>query len=41
MLREQGFNAYVIVGGLTAWKKAGLPTEMVPSDDLVLLPTFS
>ena len=41
MLREQGFDAYVIVGGLTAWKKAGLPTEQVPSDDLVLLPTFS
>jgi rhodanese-related sulfurtransferase len=41
MLREQGFEAYVIVGGLRAWEKAGLPTEMVPSDDLVLLPTFS
>jgi len=41
LLREQGFDAYVIVGGLAAWKKAGLPTEQVPSDDLVLLPTFS
>jgi rhodanese-related sulfurtransferase len=41
LLREHGFEAYVIVGGLSAWKKAGLPTEMVPSDDLVLLPTFS
>jgi len=41
LLREQGFDAYVIVGGLSAWKKAGLPVEQVPSDDLVLLPTFS
>ena len=41
MLREHGFDAYVIVGGLAAWKKAGLPTEQVPSDDLVLLPMFS
>jgi rhodanese-related sulfurtransferase len=41
LLREQGFDAYVIVGGLTAWKKAGLPVEQVPNDDLVLLPTFS
>lgn len=41
MLREQGFDAYVIVGGLAAWKKAGLPMEQVPTDDLVLLPTFS
>jgi rhodanese-related sulfurtransferase len=41
LLREQGFDAYVIVGGLTAWKKAGLPIEQVPSDDLVLLPTFT
>ena len=23
MLREQGFNAFVIVGGLAAWRKAG------------------
>ena len=41
MLREQGFNAFVIVGGLTAWRKAGNPTESVPGDDLVKLPTFS
>ena len=41
LLREDGFDAYVIVGGLTAWEKAGLPTERVPEDDLVLLPTFS
>jgi len=41
MLREEGFNAFVIVGGLTAWRKAGNPLEPVPGDDLVKLPTFS
>ena len=38
---EQGFTAYVIVGGLRAWTKAGYPLELVPDDDLVLLPKFS
>jgi rhodanese-related sulfurtransferase len=41
MLREQGFNAFVIVGGLGAWRKAGEAVEPVPHDDLVHLPTFS
>jgi membrane protein DedA with SNARE-associated domain/rhodanese-related sulfurtransferase len=41
LLREQGFNAYVIVGGLGAWRKAGLPMEGVPGTDLIKLPTFS
>jgi rhodanese-related sulfurtransferase len=41
LLREQGFNAFVIVGGLTAWRKAGHPVETVPDSDLVHLPTFS
>jgi rhodanese-related sulfurtransferase len=41
LLREEGFDAYVIVGGLSAWLKAGLPMERVPEDDLVMLPTFS
>jgi hypothetical protein len=41
LLREQGFNAFVIVGGLAAWRKAGEPTEPVPESDLVHLPTFS
>ncbi|HKW26917.1 MAG TPA: hypothetical protein VJN48_14110 [Terriglobales bacterium] len=40
-LNEQGFRAYVIVGGLRTWTKAGLPLELVPDDDLVLLPKFS
>jgi rhodanese-related sulfurtransferase len=41
MLREQGFKAFVIVGGLGAWRKAGEEVESVPNDDLVHLPTFS
>jgi len=41
MLREKGFNAFVIVGGLAAWRKAGHPLEGVPQSDLVKLPTFS
>jgi rhodanese-related sulfurtransferase len=41
LLRERGFNTFVIVGGLGAWRKAGQPTEPVPHDDLVKLPTFS
>jgi rhodanese-related sulfurtransferase len=41
ILRGNGLDAYVMVGGLRAWIKAGLETEPVPHDDLVLLPTFS
>lgn len=41
MLRQKGFNAFVIVGGLAAWRKAGEPMETVPSNDLVKLPTFA
>ena len=41
MLREKGFNTFVIVGGLAAWRKAGQPLEDVPHDDLVKLPTFA
>ncbi len=40
LLREHGFEAYVIVGGLRAWQKAGLPVEPVPVADLVQLPRF-
>jgi rhodanese-related sulfurtransferase len=39
-LIENGFEAYVIVGGLKAWQKAGLAVESVPHDDLVQLPRF-
>ncbi|MGA2695856.1 MAG: hypothetical protein ABSE92_07335 [Terriglobales bacterium] len=41
MLRKRGFNAFAIVGGLAAWRKAGEPLEPVPDDDLVKLPTFN
>ena len=41
LLRERGFNAFVIVGGLTAWRKAGGHFESVPKSDLVKLPTFA
>jgi membrane protein DedA with SNARE-associated domain/rhodanese-related sulfurtransferase len=41
LLREKGFNTFVIVGGLAAWRKAGGALESVPKDDLVKLPTFS
>jgi len=40
-LGEQGYSVSVIAGGLRAWKKAGLPLEPVPEDDVVQLPTFS
>jgi rhodanese-related sulfurtransferase len=40
-LREKGFNAFVIEGGLAAWRKARNPLEPVPRDDLVKLPTFT
>jgi 3-mercaptopyruvate sulfurtransferase SseA len=40
-MREQGFDAYVLVGGLRAWEKAGFEIERVPDTDLVLLPTFA
>ncbi|HEY1678404.1 MAG TPA: rhodanese-like domain-containing protein [Candidatus Sulfotelmatobacter sp.] len=41
LLRERGFNAFVIVGGLAAWRKAGGHFESVPKSDLVKLPTFA
>jgi rhodanese-related sulfurtransferase len=41
LLREHGFNAFVIDGGLRAWRHAGKPLEPVPHDDVVKLPTFS
>ncbi|HEY0704116.1 MAG TPA: rhodanese-like domain-containing protein [Candidatus Acidoferrales bacterium] len=41
LLRKEGFNAFVIAGGLAAWRKAGNPTEPVPPTDVVHLPTFS
>ena len=40
LLQKEGFKVFVISGGLRAWRKAGQPTEHVPHDDLVKLPTF-
>lgn len=39
-LRQQGFDPYVIEGGLRQWRKAGLPLEPVPPEDIILLPDF-
>ncbi|HWE50675.1 MAG TPA: VTT domain-containing protein [Bryobacteraceae bacterium] len=40
-LAAHGIEAAVIVGGFPAWKKAGLPLEPVPDDELVELPAFA
>jgi membrane protein DedA with SNARE-associated domain/rhodanese-related sulfurtransferase len=40
-LAKRGIPSAVIQGGLTAWKKAALPLEPVPSDEVVLLPKFA
>jgi 3-mercaptopyruvate sulfurtransferase SseA len=40
-MRESGFDAYVLVGGLRAWEKAGFDVERVPETDLILLPSFA
>ncbi len=40
LLHEGGFEAKVVVGGLSAWKKAGHPLEKVPAEDVVHLPRF-
>jgi rhodanese-related sulfurtransferase len=40
ILRNRGFDAYVIAGGLRAWRRAGYPLEAVPKEDLELLPRF-
>ena len=41
LLRTDGFNAFVIKGGLAAWRRAGNPLEKVPQTDVVHLPPFS
>jgi rhodanese-related sulfurtransferase len=40
-LDEGRVRIAVIRGGLRAWKKAGLPLEGVPSDDITALPLFN
>jgi rhodanese-related sulfurtransferase len=39
-LEKNGIRVAVIKGGLRAWKKAGLPIEGVPHDEVALLPVF-
>jgi membrane protein DedA with SNARE-associated domain/rhodanese-related sulfurtransferase len=39
-LKEDGVRIAVIKGGLSAWRKAGLPTEVVPREDVTALPLF-
>jgi hypothetical protein len=40
-LTALGVNAYVISGGLAAWRKANLPVEPVPAGEIVPLPRFA
>lgn len=39
-LLERGVHVAVVKGGLRAWKKAGLPLEAVPPDEISELPVF-
>ena len=39
-LMDQGVQVAVIQGGLRAWKKAGLPVESVPPEEMAELPVF-
>jgi rhodanese-related sulfurtransferase len=39
-LQKKGVDVAVIKGGLRAWKKAGLPLEPVPADEIAALPAF-
>jgi len=40
ILLDKGIHCAVIHGGLRAWKKAGLPVETVPLEDLAAMPAF-
>jgi membrane protein DedA with SNARE-associated domain/rhodanese-related sulfurtransferase len=39
-LRARGMDCAVIRGGLRAWRKAGLPLEAVPAEEMSALPVF-
>lgn len=41
MLEQMGNRVFVIEGGLSAWTKAGCPTEPVPDEDIRHLPSFA
>ncbi|HVW09633.1 MAG TPA: rhodanese-like domain-containing protein, partial [Bryobacteraceae bacterium] len=40
LLGERGLDVWVLEGGFRAWKKARLPVEGVPEDEVLLLPKF-
>jgi membrane protein DedA with SNARE-associated domain/rhodanese-related sulfurtransferase len=40
LLRQRGVSASAIKGGLRGWKKAGLPLEAIPAEELAALPVF-
>jgi membrane protein DedA with SNARE-associated domain/rhodanese-related sulfurtransferase len=40
ILRQKGVLSAAIKGGLHAWKKAGLPVEAIPTEELAALPVF-
>jgi len=39
-LIDRGFHVAVIAGGLRAWRRAGLPLESVPAEEVAPLPAF-
>jgi membrane protein DedA with SNARE-associated domain len=39
-LEDQGLKVSVLEGGFRAWKKAGLPVEIVPDNEVIPLPKF-
>jgi hypothetical protein len=41
VLREKGFNAFVIRGGFKAWTEMKGDVETVPAEDILVLPRFS
>jgi membrane protein DedA with SNARE-associated domain/rhodanese-related sulfurtransferase len=41
ILASRGIETCVLVGGLRAWRKAGLPLEPVPPEEIVALPSFA
>ena len=40
LLRQNGFNAFVIEGGFQAWRRSGKPVEPVPAEEMLVLPQF-
>lgn len=41
LLETHGLRVAVIKGGLRGWRKAGLPVERVPADELAAMPVFT